>query len=81
MCVEVVVCVFRHCRFSETVSTLRFADRAKQIKNKPKIQMDPKDAKIAELMDQVESLKAKLKKYEGGGDTGPEEVCDVIRLT
>jgi hypothetical protein len=34
----------------ETVSTLRFIDRAKQIKNKPKLQMDPKDAKIAELL-------------------------------
>ena len=28
---------------SETVSTLRFADRAKQIKNKPMVQMDAKD--------------------------------------
>jgi len=28
----------------ETLSTLRYADRAKSIKNKPKINEDPKDA-------------------------------------
>eukprot|EP00667_Euglena_gracilis_P009614 EG_transcript_9771 len=54
---------------SETVSTLRFADRAKQIKNKPKVQMDPKDARIAELMDEITHLKVKLKKYEGGASS------------
>eukprot|EP00667_Euglena_gracilis_P001648 EG_transcript_1648 len=58
---------------SETVSTLRFADRAKQIKNKPKIQMDPKDAKIAELMEEIEDLKARLRKYEGNGPEPEEE--------
>eukprot|EP00759_Apiculatamorpha_spiralis_P016210 PhF_6_TR22532/c1_g1_i2/m.32002 len=52
---------------SETVSTLRFADRAKQIKNKPVVMMDSKDQKIAELQDTVNELKEKLKKFEEGG--------------
>lgn len=30
--------------YDETLSTLRYADRAKAIKNKPKINEDPKDA-------------------------------------
>ena len=30
--------------FSETMSTLRYAERAKKIENKPKVNMDPKDA-------------------------------------
>ena len=30
--------------FEETVTTLRYASRAKNIKNKPRINMDPKDA-------------------------------------
>jgi len=30
--------------YDETLSTLRYADRAKSIKNKPKINEDPKDA-------------------------------------
>lgn len=51
---------------SETLSTLRFADRAKQIKNKPQIQMDAKDLRIKTLEEENERLKAKLKTYEGG---------------
>ena len=30
--------------YDETVTTLRYANRAKNIKNKPKINEDPKDA-------------------------------------
>eukprot|EP01062_Namystynia_karyoxenos_P046886 TRINITY_DN3526_c0_g1_i1.p1 TRINITY_DN3526_c0_g1~~TRINITY_DN3526_c0_g1_i1.p1 ORF type:complete len:1515 (+),score=658.37 TRINITY_DN3526_c0_g1_i1:85-4629(+) len=52
---------------SETVSTLRFADRAKQIKNKPLVQMDAKDQKIADLTAKLEELREKLKKFESGG--------------
>ena len=32
--------------YDETLSTLRYASRAKNIKNKPKVNMDPKDAMI-----------------------------------
>lgn len=34
--------------YEETLSTLRYADRAKQIKNKPKVNLDPKDALLIE---------------------------------
>ena len=34
--------------YDETLSTLRYANRAKAIKNKPKINEDPKDAVIRE---------------------------------
>jgi hypothetical protein len=47
---------------SETISTLRFAERAKQIENKPVKNMDPKDAKIAELLAKIEQLQEKLGK-------------------
>ncbi|XQJ29599.1 OSM3-like kinesin, putative [Leishmania guyanensis] len=45
---------------SETISTLRFALRAKQIENKPIKNMDPKDARIQDLMEQIEELKKRL---------------------
>eukprot|EP01043_Picozoa_sp_COSAG02_P038796 COSAG02_NODE_3017_length_7545_cov_4.558286_10_plen_88_part_00 len=35
--------------YDETMSTLRYANRAKNIKNKPKINEDPKDGKAARL--------------------------------
>jgi len=34
--------------FNETLGTLRYASRAKKIKNKPKINEDPKDALLRE---------------------------------
>lgn len=37
----------------ETLSTLRYADRARKIKNKPIINRDPQAAEIAKLRQQV----------------------------
>ena len=58
---------------SETVSTLRFADRAKQIKNKPMVQMDAKDAKIQELLTKVQELQEKMRQYESNEAPDIEE--------
>ena len=46
--------------FDETISTLRYANRAKNIKNKPKINEDPKDAMLREFQEEIERLKAQL---------------------
>merc|ERR1712000_208536 len=43
-----------------TLSTLRYANRAKSIKNKPKINEDPKDAMIRQFQDEIELLKKQL---------------------
>lgn len=43
--------------FDETCNTLRYADRAKRIKNAPKVNENPKDAKIREMQEQIELLK------------------------
>lgn len=39
--------------YDETLSTLRYANRAKQIKNKPKINEDPKDALLRQYEDEI----------------------------
>ena len=46
--------------YDETLSTLRYANRAKNIKNKPKINEDPKDALLRQLQDEINLLKAQL---------------------
>jgi len=46
--------------YEESLSTLRYANRAKNIKNKPKINEDPKDAMIREYLNEIISLKAML---------------------
>ena len=39
--------------FEETLNTLRYADRARQIKNKPIVNLDPTAAELARLRQQV----------------------------
>lgn len=56
--------------YDETISTLRFANRAKNIKNKPMINEDPKDAMLREFQDEIARLKAQLENEEGGGASG-----------
>lgn len=56
--------------FDETMSTLRYANRAKQIKNQPVINQDPKDAMLREYKDEINSLRKQLEKMRVAGDGG-----------
>lgn len=47
--------------YDETLSTLRYANRAKNIKNKPKINEDPKDALLKQYQDEIRKLKQMLR--------------------
>jgi len=53
--------------YDETISTLRYANRAKNIKNKPKINEDPKDAMLREFQDEIKRLKGALAAAGTGG--------------
>ncbi len=46
--------------YDETLSTLRYANRAKNIKNAPKINEDPKDALLRKFQEEIEALKRQL---------------------
>mmetsp|Transcript_8599 Transcript_8599/g.25741 ORF Transcript_8599/g.25741 Transcript_8599/m.25741 type:complete len:1294 (-) Transcript_8599:885-4766(-) len=46
--------------YDETLSTLRYANRAKNIKNKATINEDPKDAMLREYQEEIQRLKALL---------------------
>ncbi|XP_032780357.2 kinesin-like protein KIF3B [Daphnia magna] len=60
--------------YEETLTTLRYASRAKHIRNKPQINEDPKDALLRSFQQEIARLKASLinkktkpkKKGEGG---------------
>lgn len=52
--------------FEETLSTLRYAARAKNIKNKPKINEDPKDALLKQYEEEIKLLKLKLEGMNNG---------------
>lgn len=46
--------------YEETVSMLRYANRAKNITNKARINEDPKDALLRKFLKEIEDLKKKL---------------------
>merc|ERR1719479_364283 len=48
--------------YEETITTLRYANRAKNIKNKPRVNEDPKDAMLREFQEEIARLKAEINK-------------------
>jgi hypothetical protein len=57
----------------ETVSTLNYANRARNIKNKPVVNRDPKAATLAQLRDAIAALESEnslLKSLVGAGAPG-----------
>ncbi|XP_032817298.2 kinesin-like protein KIF3B [Petromyzon marinus] len=50
------------CNYDESLTTLRYASRAKNIKNKPRINEDPKDALLREFQEEISRLRAQLEK-------------------
>lgn len=53
--------------YEETLSTLRYASRAKAIKNKPKVNEDPKDALLKEYESEIKKLREMLQNMNSGG--------------
>lgn len=46
--------------YEETLTTLRYANRAKNIRNRPRVNEDPKDALLREFQQEISRLKAQL---------------------
>jgi len=52
--------------FEETISTLRYANRAKNIKNRAIVNEDPKDAMLRQMQEELENLKKQLENADPG---------------
>ena len=52
--------------YDESLSTLRYASRAKAIKNKPVVNEDPKDALLKEYESEIKKLKEMLQAMASG---------------
>ena len=60
--------------YDETLGTLRYASRAKLIKNAPKVNEDPKDTLLRKYEEEIKALKEKLEQGGGiPGEIGEEE--------
>ncbi|XP_028966984.1 kinesin-like protein KIF3A [Galendromus occidentalis] len=63
--------------YEETVSTLRYANRAKNIQNNARINEDPKDALLKKFQKEIEDLKRLLAETDAeSGGSGAEEAED-----
>jgi hypothetical protein len=51
--------------YDETINTLRYANRAKNIKNKPHINEDPKDALLRQFQEEIMRLKKMMEGKDG----------------
>ena len=54
--------------YDETLSTLRYANRAKNIKNSAKINEDPKDTLMKKYQEEIEELRKLLVQGNSSGD-------------
>ncbi|XP_061076070.1 kinesin-like protein KIF3B [Conger conger] len=50
----------------ETLTTLRYSSRAKNIRNRPRVNEDPKDALLREFQEEIARLKEQLERRSGG---------------
>ena len=64
--VMIAACSPADYNYEETLSTLRYAARAKAIKNKPKVNEDPKDALLKQYEIEILKLKEMLKNMNNG---------------
>ena len=55
--------------YEETLSSLRYADRAKHIRNRARINEDPKDALLRQFENEIEELKRQLMEAENNPTT------------
>ncbi|OMJ88817.1 hypothetical protein SteCoe_9114 [Stentor coeruleus] len=62
--------------YDESLSTLRYASRAKFIQNKPKINEDPKDALIRQYAQEIERLRKLVEAQENGEPMMVEKVIE-----
>ena len=63
--------------YEETLSTLRYADWAKHIQNKPIINEDPKDALLKEYQNEIQWLKELLERVSKGSPL-PNDMGNLI---
>eukprot|EP01117_Protostelium_nocturnum_P014748 TRINITY_DN5644_c0_g1_i1.p1 TRINITY_DN5644_c0_g1~~TRINITY_DN5644_c0_g1_i1.p1 ORF type:complete len:2035 (-),score=923.82 TRINITY_DN5644_c0_g1_i1:31-6135(-) len=62
--------------YGETLSTLRYADNAKQIKNHAVVNEDPTARTIRELKEEVEALRSQML-LSGGEYLGPQDIVAI----
>ena len=66
--------------YDETSTTLKYANRAKSIKNEVRINEDPQDALIRKFENEIKSLKEQLAQGMGSMEGGVKIVEKIIQI-
>ena len=66
--------------FEETLTTLRYAARAKKIKNKPRVNQDPKDALLKQYEEEINKLKQIIEASKNGGQIKAADLGQSIKM-
>lgn len=66
--------------FEETLTTLRYASRAKNIKNKPRVNQDPKDALLKQYEDEIIKLRAIIEQSKKGQQINNADLGQSIKM-
>lgn len=68
--------------YDETISTLRYANRAKNIKNRARVNEDPKDALLRQFQCEIEELRKQLEAVDEphNGEPACSELSDSSHL-
>lgn len=65
--------------YDETLTTLRYASRAKHIKNKPRVNQDPKDALLKQYEEEIKKLKDIIEKSKMGQQISTQDLGQSIK--
>jgi hypothetical protein len=77
--VMIAACSPADYNLEETLSTLRYASRAKAIKNKPRVNEDPKDALLKQYEDEIKELKQLLAKFQSNGSDSSDNKAAIAQ--
>lgn len=66
--------------FDETNTTLRYASRAKNIKNKPRVNQDPKDALLKQYEDEINKLRQIIEQSKQGQQISNVDLGQSIKM-
>ena len=66
--------------YDETLTTLRYASRAKSIKNQPRVNMDPKDALLKQYEEEIQKLRAIIEQSNKGQSIGTVDLGSSIKM-
>jgi len=66
--------------FAENLNSLKYATRARNIRNKPIVNRDPQNTRLAEMQSEIQALREELQRRRGSSIGSADTVADAERI-